>query len=116
MTKYVFFEMGLLVFTAFLGAFCLMLSHRLRKLNDLEAGLGGAIAVLALEIDRLDKAIHTAISEADRAAIDLERKISLAKEERRIWDLQKQILPKEHWEVQSNSLRRSRRKKGGINA
>ena len=40
-----------------LAGFCLLLSRRLRKLNDLETGLGGAIAVMAAEIARLEAAL-----------------------------------------------------------
>ena len=47
-----------------LAAFCWELSRRLRKLNDLETGLGGAIAVMAAEIARL----HADPEEARRLA------------------------------------------------
>lgn len=74
-----------------LGLFCLMLTHRLRKLNDLETGLGGAIAVMAAEVDRLERAIRSARDEAMEASARLADEIETARRERAIWDLRQRI-------------------------
>jgi hypothetical protein len=74
-----------------LGVFCLMLTRRLRKLNDLESGLGGAIAIMAAEVDRLEKAIRQARDEATTASERLAEEIETARRERAIWDLRQRI-------------------------
>ncbi len=74
-----------------LGAFCVTLTHRLRKLNDLESGLGGAIAIMAAEVDRLEQAIRAARDEANAASERLADEIETARRERAIWDLRQRI-------------------------
>lgn len=74
-----------------LGAFCFSLMRRLRKLNDLESGLGGAIAVMAAEVDRLERAIRAARDEATAASESLADEIETARRERAIWDLRQRI-------------------------
>ncbi|RJL07555.1 hypothetical protein D3P06_00345 [Paracoccus aestuarii] len=74
-----------------LGVFCLTLTRRLRKLNDLESGLGGAIAVMAAEVDRLERAIRQARDEAMTASERLAEEIETARRERAIWDLRQRI-------------------------
>ncbi|QBX33469.1 hypothetical protein E4191_01120 [Paracoccus liaowanqingii] len=74
-----------------LGLFCLTLARRLRKLNDLETGLGGAIAVMAAEVDRLERAIRSARDEAMEASSRLADEIETARRERAIWDLRQRI-------------------------
>ena len=69
-----------------LAAFCWELSRRLRKLNDLETGLGGAIA-------RLESALAAARSGATTASDGLAREIEKARSERAFWALQRQFLP-----------------------
>lgn len=81
----------LLVACLGLGAFCLILARRLRKLNDLESGLGGAIAVMAAEVDRLERAIRQARDEATKASERLADEIETARRERAIWDLRQRI-------------------------
>lgn len=76
-----------------LAGFCLLLSRRLRKLNDLETGLGGAIAVMAAEIARLEAALAAARAGATSASDGLAREIEKAKSERAYWALQRQFLP-----------------------
>ena len=76
-----------------LAAFCWELSRRLRKLNDLETGLGGAIAVMAAEIARLEAALAAAKAGATAATEGLTREIEKAKSERAYWALQQQFLP-----------------------
>ncbi|WP_244961148.1 hypothetical protein [Paracoccus sanguinis] len=76
-----------------LAGFCWELSRRLRKLNDLETGLGGAIAVMAAEIARLEAALAAARSGATTASDGLAREIEKARSERAYWALQRQFLP-----------------------
>ncbi|GGF53287.1 hypothetical protein GCM10011402_01670 [Paracoccus acridae] len=85
------FQAALLAASLGLGAFCMILSRRLRRLNDLETGLGGAIAVMAAEVDRLDRAVRDAKTEAAAAAEALSREIVSARKERALWDLRQKI-------------------------
>ncbi len=45
-----------------LGAafYCMILSRRLRRFNDLESGMGNAIAVLSAQVDDMTKALNSA--------------------------------------------------------
>ncbi|MCV2881816.1 DUF6468 domain-containing protein [Actibacterium sp. XHP0104] len=45
-----------------LGAafYCMVLSRRLRRFNDLEKGMGGAIAVLSAQVDDMTRALEGA--------------------------------------------------------
>lgn len=82
---------ALLLASLGLAVFCVILARRLRRLNDLETGLGGAIAVMAVEVDRLERAIRTARDEATRASEALADEIVTARQERAIWDLRQKI-------------------------
>ena len=73
---------------ALLGLWCFVLARRLRRLNDLETGLGGAIAVLAAEVARLEAAIATARREAIVATEQLGAEVQSARQERALWQLQ----------------------------
>lgn len=84
-------QAGLLVASIGLAIFCLTLGRRLRKLNDLESGLGGAIAVMAAEVDRLEQAIRSARAEASDASEKLSEEIRAARHERALWDLRQKI-------------------------
>ncbi len=49
---------ALLIAGAFGAAlYCLVLSRRLRRFNDLENGVGGAVAVLSAQVDDLSKTL-----------------------------------------------------------
>lgn len=85
------YQAALLAASLGLGTFCLILSRRLRRLNDLETGLGGAIAVMAAEVDRLDRAIRAARAEATAAGEALSAEIAVARKERALWDLRQKI-------------------------
>lgn len=74
-----------------LTVYCLLLSRRLRRLHDLETGLGGAIAVMTSEISRLDQAIRRARAEAEAASADLGRAIEAARNEKAYWALQSEL-------------------------
>lgn len=84
-------QCALLTFSLGVGFFCFVLARRLRRLNDLETGLGGAIAVMASEIVRLERAIHAAKTEATVATEGLANEVERAKEERAFWVLQKKF-------------------------
>ncbi|MCF3972684.1 hypothetical protein [Paracoccus salsus] len=84
-------QAALVVASVGLAAFCLLLARRLRRLNDLESGLGGAIAVMAAEVDRLEKAIRAARAEATEASESLADEIAHARKERALWDLRQRI-------------------------
>lgn len=74
-----------------LAFFCVVLSRRLRRLNDLETGLGGAIAIMAAEVDRLEKAIIAARDEARTATEGLATEITRSRSERAHWELQRKL-------------------------
>lgn len=91
MTAETLLQATLIVASAGLAGFCLVLARRLRRLNDLETGLGGAIAVMAAEVDRLEKAICTARAEATAASESLVEDIARARKERAMWDLRQRM-------------------------
>ncbi|MGP9806399.1 hypothetical protein [Paracoccus sp. NSM] len=82
---------GLLFACLGLAVFCVTLARRLRRLNDLETGLGGAIAVMAVEVDRVEKAIRAAREEATSASRSLADEVAAARRERALWDLRQKI-------------------------
>lgn len=91
MTLELAIQVGLIVASVALGMFCMLLARRLRKLNDLESGLGGAIAVMAVEVDRLEKAIKAARDEASSASEALAVEVASARKERAVWELRQKI-------------------------
>lgn len=54
------------------GFYCLVLSRRLKKFNDLEKGVGGAVAVLSSQVEDLNKSFATArqMTEGSSQALD----------------------------------------------
>lgn len=84
-------QAALLLASGGLSVFCITLARRLRRLNDLESGLGGAIAVMAAEVDRLEQAIRSARAEATEASCALSEEIKAARHERALWDLRQKI-------------------------
>lgn len=63
----------LLIFgSCFVGLYCLVLSRRVRKLNDLEKGVGGAIAVLSTQVDEMNKVLVLAKERAASSSQSLE--------------------------------------------
>ncbi|MFT4013896.1 MAG: hypothetical protein QM682_10925 [Paracoccus sp. (in: a-proteobacteria)] len=82
---------ALLAFSVGLSFFCLLLSRRLRRLNNLETGLGGAIAVMTSEIGRLERSIQAAKAEALSATQGLAEEVERAKQERAFWLLQQKF-------------------------
>ena len=63
----------LLVAGAFGAAiYCLVLSRRLRRFNDLEKGVGGAVAILSAQVDDLTRTLQSAQSSAATSTNSLE--------------------------------------------
>lgn len=50
------------------GIYCYILGRRLNKFNDLEKGVGGAVAVLSAQVDDLTKTLAAAQSTASVSA------------------------------------------------
>lgn len=89
MTLMIMVQFAVFILSAAVGVFCLVLSRRLRRLNDLETGLGGAIAVLSAEMSRMQSGLNAARQEAGAAARHLSDEIERAKSERAYWTLQR---------------------------
>lgn len=54
------------------GFFCYILARRLNRFNDLEKGVGGAVALLSAQVDDLTKTLVAAraLSDGSNAALD----------------------------------------------
>jgi hypothetical protein len=57
-----------------LGAalYCFVLARRLARFNDLETGIGGAVAVLSAQVDDLTKTLAAAQAAASTSTVTLE--------------------------------------------
>lgn len=111
MTTQVFIEIGIIAGSVVLSVFCVVLARRLRRLNNLEEGLGGAIAVMAAEIDRLERSIRTARAEASSAGEALASQVQIAQSERARWDLHvrmRDAVPPEPQRLAATRLRKRR--------
>lgn len=53
------------------GIYCFVLSRRLRRFNDLEKGVGGAVAVLSAQVDDLTRTLETARTTASTSTESL---------------------------------------------
>ncbi|MEQ9692744.1 hypothetical protein [Shimia sp. SDUM112013] len=53
------------------GLYCLILGRRLSRFNNLQTGVGGAVALLSAQVDDLTKALAEGKEAAQRAAEDL---------------------------------------------
>jgi hypothetical protein len=53
------------------GFYCFILSRRLRKFTDLEHGVGGAVAVLSVQVDDLSKVLKQADIASKRSSSGL---------------------------------------------
>jgi hypothetical protein len=64
----------MLLLAGTLGAtlYCYVLARRLRRFNDLEKGMGGAIAVLSAQVDDMTKALNGAQNSARHSTDSLE--------------------------------------------
>lgn len=54
------------------GIYCLVLSQRLRRFNDLDKGVGGAVAMLSAQVDDLNRALHAAQTAASTSTLSLD--------------------------------------------
>lgn len=63
----------ILMIAGALGAayYCLILSRRLRRFSDLEGGVGGAVAVLSVQVDDMNRTIRQAEKAAAESAARL---------------------------------------------
>lgn len=54
------------------GFYCYILAKRLNRFNDLEKGVGGAVAVLSSQVDELNDSLRSAqnVSASSNAALD----------------------------------------------
>ena len=50
------------------GLYCFVLGRRLKRFNDLENGVGGAVAVLSAQVDDLTKTLSAAQTTASHSA------------------------------------------------
>ncbi|WP_425092255.1 hypothetical protein [Tropicimonas sp. S265A] len=55
------------------AVYCLVLSRRLSRFSDLEKGMGGAIAVLSVQVDDMTKALSQAQGTAKTAESELDQ-------------------------------------------
>lgn len=53
------------------GFYCFVLGRRLNRFNNLEKGVGGAVAVLSAQVDDLTKTLEAAQATASASAEDL---------------------------------------------
>lgn len=69
------------------GVYCFVLGRRLNRFNDLEKGVGGAVAVLSAQVDDLNKTLAAAqqtasvsaqtLTDLTKRAEDMSRRIEL---------------------------------------
>lgn len=64
----------ILLVAGVLGAafYCMILSRRLNRFNDLEKGVGGAVAILSVQVDDMTKTLEKARSAASDSTSSLE--------------------------------------------
>lgn len=70
------------------GFYCIVLGRRLNKFNDLEKGVGGAVAVLSAQVDDLSKALATAQTASGKSAETLTELVERAEDTARRLELQ----------------------------
>ncbi|MEL6479253.1 MAG: hypothetical protein AAFR17_18140 [Pseudomonadota bacterium] len=70
---------GLLILAAMVASiYCLVLSRRLRRLNRLDNGLGGAIASLSVQVDEMRNALSEAKQATERSKRELDARTKRA--------------------------------------
>ncbi len=70
------------------GFYCFVLGRRLNRFNDLEKGVGGAVAVLSAQVDDLTRTLTAAQSSASQSARALTDLIGRAEEASRRLEMQ----------------------------
>lgn len=68
--------------------YCWVLGRRLKRFNDLEKGVGGAVAVLSAQVDDLTRTLSAAQSTAAKSSQDLTELTRRAEEMSRRLELQ----------------------------
>ncbi|MFK7975707.1 MAG: hypothetical protein AB8C02_06200 [Halioglobus sp.] len=68
--------------------YCFILGRRLKKFNNLEAGMGGAVATMAIQVEDLKKTISGSIENAQIASKDIESVTHRAEDVKRQLELQ----------------------------
>lgn len=111
MTKVEIFEIGLFLSTLALGGFCFIIWYRLKKLSNLEEGLGQAIAVMVLEVERFEKALQALKPETEIISKDLNVAVERARAERKIWDLHRGNIQNPMRDPSINMVKRIRGKR-----
>ncbi|MGI1662065.1 hypothetical protein ACRDNQ_07480 [Palleronia sp. KMU-117] len=69
------------------GVYCFVLARRLRRFTDLERGVGGAIAVLSVQVDDMTKALGAAQTSAATTSGTLDALTARAEEAARRLEL-----------------------------
>lgn len=70
------------------GFYCYILGRRLNRFNDLEKGVGGAVAVLSAQVDDLTKTLTAAQASAAQSAATLTELVNRAEDTSRKLELQ----------------------------
>ncbi|MEM9968409.1 MAG: hypothetical protein AAF755_09940 [Pseudomonadota bacterium] len=70
------------------GFYCFVLGRRLKRFNDLENGVGGAVAVLSAQVDDLSKTLTAAQHAANTSAKTLAELTEKAEQTKRNLELQ----------------------------
>lgn len=70
------------------GFYCFILGRRLNRFNDLEKGVGGAVAVLSAQVDDLTKTLSAAQSSATQSAQTLTELVERAEDTTRRLEMQ----------------------------
>lgn len=70
------------------GFYCFILGRRLTRFNDLEKGVGGAVAVLSAQVDDLTKTLAAAQTSATQSAETLTELVERAEDTARRLELQ----------------------------
>lgn len=70
------------------GFYCIVLGRRLNRFNDLEKGVGGAVAVLSAQVDDLNKTLSAAQDAAQHSEQSLSQLVTRAEETARHLELQ----------------------------
>lgn len=70
------------------GFYCFILGRRLNRFNDLEKGVGGAVAVLSAQVDDLSKTLAAAQGSATQSAQTLTELVERAEETARKLEMQ----------------------------
>lgn len=72
---------GLLLIAAVVASiYCLVLSKRLRRLNQMDGGLGKAIATMSTQVEEMSKALATSRKATEKAVGELDARLAAARD------------------------------------